>query len=242
VFLESQQSSVGETRRTTENGEEEERQNFPLSLILGKSVDGRAKTMKKASGIVQPKWPFKPACQGQFPAILMFDPRDPFNVGAAVRAASCFGVQQVWITGRRCAEAVWEKNRIPREERMKGFSDVDILLDDRPLEHFQNATPVAVELLRGSENLLTFEHPENAIYLFGPEDGSVPTSVRKLCHRRVFIPTRHCTNLGAAIYVLLYDRLVKRYLSGRETALPIGEVLAEPRGWPENNPAFEIHA
>lgn len=195
--------------------------------------------MKTQTRTPQPQWPFKAAQAGKVPAILMFDPRDPFNVGAAVRAASCFGVSQVWLTGRRCAEAVWHQNRIPREERMKGFADVDILLDDRPLEHFQNVTPVAVELLPNSENLLVFEHPDNAVYLFGPEDGSVPQSVRKLCHRRVFIPTRHCTNLGAAIYLLLYDRLVKRYMQGKETALPIGETLAEPRGWPLNNPMFE---
>jgi tRNA(Leu) C34 or U34 (ribose-2'-O)-methylase TrmL len=195
--------------------------------------------MNKTVDYENPKWPFKAACVGTSPAIIMLDPRDPFNVGAAVRAASCFGVSQVWVTGQRCAKAVWQQNRIPREERMKGFADVDIILDDRPLEYFENATPVAVELLYGAENLLVFEHPENAIYLFGPEDGSVPNNVRGLCHRRVFIPTRHCTNLGAAIYLLLYDRLVKRYLNGLETALPITEVLAEQRGWPANNPDFE---
>ncbi|MBO9999753.1 MAG: TrmH family RNA methyltransferase [Cyanobacteria bacterium SID2] len=169
----------------------------------------------------------------------MFDPRFTHNVGAAVRAASCFGVSQVWVTGTRCAEAVWNSKRIPREERMKGFSDVDIILEDRPIDYFENAVPVAVELLPGSENLLVFEHPENAIYLFGPEDGSVPSQVRGLCHRRVFIPTRHCTNLGAAVYLTLYDRLTKRYQQGLEIALPIGDVLAEPRGWPGNDPVFE---
>jgi tRNA(Leu) C34 or U34 (ribose-2'-O)-methylase TrmL len=169
----------------------------------------------------------------------MWDPRDPFNVGAAVRAASCFGVQQVWITGRRSAEQVWSQKRIPREERMKGFLDVDIILDDEPLHYFHDAVPVAVELLPNSENLLAFEHPEKVVYVFGPEDGTVPKSIRGLCHRRVFIPTRHCTNLGAAIYVLLYDRLLKCYIGGTEQSLPIGEVLAEPRGWPENLPVFD---
>ncbi len=169
----------------------------------------------------------------------MCDPRDPFNVGAAVRAASCFGVAQVWVTGRRCAETVWTQRRIPREERIKGFQDVDILLDDSPLAHFPGAVPVAVELLPHAENLLTFEHPENAVYVFGPEDGSVPGDVRPLCHRRVFIPTRHCTNLGAAIYLTLYDRLVKRYRNGETESLPLGDVLAEPRGWPANDPVFE---
>jgi tRNA(Leu) C34 or U34 (ribose-2'-O)-methylase TrmL len=184
---------------------------------------------------VNATWPFGAARPGVFPAIVMWDPRDPFNVGAAVRAASCFGVQQVWITGRRCAEKVWSQKRIPREERMKGFSDVDIILEDEPLQYFPDAVPIAVELLPNSENLLSFEHPERAVYLFGPEDGTVPKSVRGLCHRRVFIPTRHCTNLGAAIYLLFYDRLFKRYLSGEERSLPIGEV----RGWPENLPVFD---
>ena len=186
-----------------------------------------------------PRWPFQQAQPGVTPALLLHDPRDPFNVGAAVRAASCFGVSQVWITGNRCAEKVWEMKRIPREERMKGFKDVDIVLEDRPLDFFPEAVPVAVELLPNAENLLAFEHPKNAIYLFGPEDGSIPVNVRPLCHRRVFIPTRHCTNLGAAIYLLLYDRLMKQYLNGEVDSLPLGEVLAEPRGWPANNPVFE---
>ncbi len=184
-------------------------------------------------------WPFKYALPGVFPAIIMHDPRDPFNVGAAVRAASCFGVSQVWVTGKRCAERVWDQKRIPREERMKGFKDVDIILEDQPLEYFNDAVPIAVELLPNSENLLSFEHPPNAVYLFGPEDGSVPQGVRGLCHRRVFIPTRHCTNLGAAIYLLLYDRLMKQYMNGEIDTLPIGDVLEEPRGWPANNPVFE---
>ena len=173
------------------------------------------------------------------PAIVMWDPRDPFNVGAAVRAASCFGVSQVWVTGERCAKKVWAAKRIPREERMKGFSDVSIILESQPLDYFERATPVAVELLQNSENLLTFEHPEDAIYLFGPEDGTIPKSIRGRCHRRVFIPTRHCTNLAAAIYLLLYDRLAKQHLRGEAESLPIGDVLAEPRGWPDNNPMFE---
>lgn len=166
------------------------------------------------------------------PSIVLLDPRYPHNVGASVRACSCFGVPQVWLTGRRVADKVLDAQRLPREERMKGFSDVQMVLEDRPFEHFKDVVPVAVELLDGSENLLTFEHPARAVYIFGPEDGSIPVPVRRLCHRRVFIPTRHCTNLGAAVYLMLYDRLVKQYARGEVPALPIGQTLAEERnGW-----------
>jgi tRNA(Leu) C34 or U34 (ribose-2'-O)-methylase TrmL len=193
--------------------------------------------------------PFKPAAAvtAKAPAVVLFDPRYPHNVGAAVRACSCFGVSQVWLTGDRVPEQVWAAKRIPREERMKGFSDVDLVLEDRPFDYFpRGVTPVAIELLPGSENLATFEHPENPIYVFGPEDGGVPSVARSKCHRRVFIPTLHCTNLAAAVYLVLYDRHVKRMLSGLEPVLTVEQQLAgEYRpllgtGWPvDEDPEFE---
>lgn len=187
--------------------------------------------------------PFHPAVGlAKLPAIVLTDPRYPHNVGAAVRACSCFGVEQVWVTGRRVADQVWSAKRLPREERMKGFSDVRMVLEDRPFDHFPaGAVPVAVELLPGAENLLTFEHPENAIYIFGPEDGSVPTKVRGHCHRRIFIPTKHCTNLGAAVYLILYDRMLKGYLNGDVPLMPLAECLKDdrPTGWAvDDDPDF----
>jgi tRNA(Leu) C34 or U34 (ribose-2'-O)-methylase TrmL len=187
--------------------------------------------------------PFKPAriVKAVAPAIVLSDPRYPHNVGAAVRAASCFDAKQVWLTGRRVAEKVWDAKRIPREERMKGFSDVDLILEDRPFDYFgPEITPIGVELLPGSENLITFEHPENAVYVFGPEDGSVPQNIRGLCHRRLFIPTKHCTNLGAAVYLILYDRKMKRVQAGLDPVETIGDALNESRGWAiDDNPVFD---
>jgi hypothetical protein len=36
------------------------------------------------------------------------------------------------------------------------------------------------------------------------------------CHRFLVIPTRHCTNLSAAVYTVLYDRHAKRVHAGLE--------------------------
>lgn len=97
---------------------------------------------------------------------------------------------------------------------------------------------MAVELLSGSENLFEFEHPPNAVYVFGPEDGSIPGHWRAKCHRRVFIPTNHCLNLSVAIGTLLYDRKIKQYLEGAR-AETLQEALFEDRGrlegWPNPN-------
>ena len=182
--------------------------------------------------------PFKRASEitPDAPALAMCDPKFPHNVGAAIRAASCFGVRQVWVTGRRCADQVWGAQRIPREERMKGYRDVDIVLEDAPLRHLpSDVVPVAVELLRGAENLLGFEHPDKALYVFGPEDGSIPRPIHQHCHRRVFIPVRHCVNLSSAVYLLLYDRMIKAHAAGEHPMLPLEQVIEEQRGWPNDD-------
>jgi tRNA(Leu) C34 or U34 (ribose-2'-O)-methylase TrmL len=75
---------------------------------------------------------------------------------------------------------------------------------------------VAVELRRNAESLIDFVHPEHALYLFGPEDGSLGRATLAQCHRFLVIPTRHCANLSAAVYTVLYDRHAKRVHDGLE--------------------------
>lgn len=165
---------------------------------------------------------------GETPSVVMIDPKYPHNVGAAVRAASCFGVGQVWFTGDRVDLDPDAGERLPREERMKGYADVDVYQYDYPLHAFPgDVVPVAVEVRPNSENLALFPHPEKAVYVFGPEDGSLPKGIVRHCHRFVIIPTYHCVNLSAAVYLVLYDRALKRFKAGAE---PLPE-LSEERGF-----------
>jgi len=156
--------------------------------------------------------------RGSTPAIGLVDPKFPHNVGAAVRAASCYGISQVWFSGDRVRLDASKGYRLPREERMRGYKDVTLRKDDRFFDVFSDAVPVAVELRRNAESLIEFEHPDNALYVFGPEDGSLDRAALAQCHRFVVIPTRHCTNLAAAVYTVLYDRHAKRVRAGLETA------------------------
>lgn len=173
--------------------------------------------------------------QGVAPAVVLLNPRFPHNVGAAVRAASCFGIQQVWFTGSRVSFALQGMKRLPREERMKGFRDVELRQYDPFFDQFEGVTPVAVELRPNAEALPAFSHPENAVYIFGPEDGSIHPSILSRCHRFVVIPTRHCVNLAAAVYLVLYDRQTKLY-----PGLTISDALAERRhDFPENDELAE---
>jgi len=144
------------------------------------------------------------------PAVALVNPKYPHNVGAAVRAASCFGIGQVWYSGDRVSMDPKKGERLPREERMKGYQDVDLVQFDYFFDQFPgDVVPVAVELRPNSEQLPDFVHPERALYVFGPEDGSISQQHLRHCHRFVVIPTNHCVNLAAAVYLVLYDRMVK---------------------------------
>lgn len=158
-------------------------------------------------------------------AIFLENPKKPFNVGSAIRAASCYEAEQVWWSGERVTDdrvvhktgtnMSKKKWRLPREERMKVY-DIDWGVDDNALDRLvrvEGFTPVCVELVAGAELLPQFEHPEgDVVYVFGPEDGSVSKGTRAFCHRFVQIPTRYCINLGAAVYTVLYDRTAKESL------------------------------
>jgi tRNA(Leu) C34 or U34 (ribose-2'-O)-methylase TrmL len=166
--------------------------------------------------------------QGQFPAIALLNPKYARNVGAVVRSASCFGLKQVWFSGNRVS--LDGKERLPREERMKGYAEVDLYQCDQFFDQFPaDVVPVAVELKEGAEQLHNFEHPEKALYVFGPEDGSLTRQELVHCHRRVVIPSRHCLNLATAVSIVLYDRIMKRDRDGTQPIPPMEELLKHDR-------------
>jgi tRNA(Leu) C34 or U34 (ribose-2'-O)-methylase TrmL len=174
---------------------------------------------------------------GKPPAIALVNPKFPHNVGAALRAASCFGMRQVWFTGKRVSLEPSKGYRLPREERMKGYRDVELLQCDYFFERFKPGAvvPVAVEVRENSESLVLFEHPENALYVFGPEDGGLSKVHLRHCHRFVVIPTAHCLNLAAAVNVILYDRRAKRQRAGQEP-MDFSGCSHEVRGFAEAEP------
>lgn len=159
-------------------------------------------------------------------AVVLINPKTPYNVGSVIRACSIYGVPTLRWTGSRITTAEARRKagshlkgnrpRLPREERLKDYSNVDWREgpDDvvTELVSTYGVTPVAVEKREAAEMLDEFVHPERALYVFGPEDGNVPQGVLAICHRFVCIPTVTKStplNLAAAVNVVLYDRHAK---------------------------------
>lgn len=177
--------------------------------------------------------------EGITPAVALINPRFPRNVGAVLRACSCFDVKQLWWTGNRVSLDMENGERLPREERMKCYQDVEMRQHEYLFDEFPKATPVAIEVRDTSEVLTDFIHPENPLYVFGPEDGSIDSKHLRHCHRFVVIPSKHCTNLAAAVYIVLYDRLMKLCKEGKVDPYTFVPGVQENRGYASEEELLE---
>ncbi|KAB2825258.1 RNA methyltransferase [Aliivibrio finisterrensis] len=133
------------------------------------------------------------------------NPKSPTNVGAVMRAAGCYQVDDVRYTGERYDRAAKFQTDTKKVANKIPLTSVNCLLDDLP----KDMKVVCVELAEGATSLPEFVHPEKAIYVFGPEDGSITQQVADRADHVVYVPTVGCMNLAATVNVLLYDRLAK---------------------------------
>jgi tRNA(Leu) C34 or U34 (ribose-2'-O)-methylase TrmL len=134
------------------------------------------------------------------------DPQTPANVGAVMRAAGCYGASTVYYSGSRYDNAVkYSKTNT----QIEGKSVPLVHTDDFQSVLEPDMKIVCVDLIEGAISLPEFEHPTKAIYVFGPESGTVQQSIIDIADAVVYVPTSGCMNLAASVNVLLYDRLAK---------------------------------
>lgn len=141
-----------------------------------------------------------------YSSIGLIDPKSPSNVGAILRAAGCYQAEQVLYTGVRFDKAAKyhtdTKNRLETTPLIHVDDFLDELINDTKL--------VCFELVEGAIPLAEFKHPEKALYIFGPEDGSIKQSIIDRADHVVYVPTVGCMNLAASVNVVLYDRQSKQ--------------------------------
>ena len=144
------------------------------------------------------------------------NPKTPTNVGAIMRAAGCYQANQVIYTGDRYKQAArYNKETLRTDTRnmqekiplsaVDDFIGIKNLLDNIPT----TAKIICVDLVEGAIPLPHFTHPDEAVYIFGPEDGTIKQEVIDQADAVVYVPTVGCMNLAATVNVLLYDRLSK---------------------------------
>lgn len=138
-------------------------------------------------------------------SIGLINPKTPTNVGIVMRASGCYRVNSVFYTGERFERAVKFHTDTMQANKHIPLKGVDDLTECLP----EDVKIVCVELVEGAMPLTEYQHPEKAIYIFGPEDGSISKKVINKADAVVYIPTIGCMNLAATVNVVLYDRLAK---------------------------------
>ncbi|WP_218353077.1 RNA methyltransferase [Alteromonas lipotrueiana] len=138
-------------------------------------------------------------------SIGLSNPKSAVNVASVLRAAGCYGASSVFYTGERYRRAKEFNADTKAMHKLIPTIGVDSLAQVIPA----GATTVAVELVEGAQPLPAYQHPANAFYVFGPEDGSLSQHDLQWCDEVVYIPTKGCMNLAATVNVVLYDRLAK---------------------------------
>ena len=147
-----------------------------------------------------------------YAAIGLHKPKDPLNIGQALRAAGCYGAAMLAASGTRYRRSKTDTQAAHRHMPLLECDDLKLVL---PFD----CVPVAVDLIDGACDLTKYKHPERAFYIFGPEDGTLGDDVLAWCRDVIYVPTKYCMNLAATVNVVLYDRAAKM---GHNAALSSG--------------------
>ncbi|MCL1078060.1 TrmH family RNA methyltransferase [Parashewanella spongiae] len=166
------------------------------------------------------------------------NPKTPVNVNGIMRASGCYQVDAVWYTGRRyelaarSGEAQYQVDTKKAAQRIP-LNKVETLLSAVP----EGTKIVCVDLVEGAIPLPEFDHPENAFYVFGPEDGTVEQDLIDKADAVVYVPTVGCMNLAASVNVLLYDRLAKSVQKGQQADFMGDQLIRRSR---DNNNRMKV--
>jgi tRNA G18 (ribose-2'-O)-methylase SpoU len=125
------------------------------------------------------------------------------NFGAVIRTARVFGANFVFSVGHRNPQ---EQSSIHAELTVPHFhfQTLDDFVGAIPV----NAKLVCVELTPGALDVRTYVHPPRAVYLLGPEHGTLPQGIMR-AHDTLILPGKYPLNVAMAATVVLYDRALK---------------------------------
>jgi len=138
-------------------------------------------------------------------------PKDEKNVGLLWRGAHCFGADYIFTVGYRYSRVVTDTTDAGKHTVLFDYANVEDLLKHLP----RRAELVGIEIMEEALPLPAFAHPEQAVYVLGPEDGSLPEAIIEACACVVQIPTQFCLNVAQAGTVVMYDRWAKAMTKNR---------------------------
>ena len=145
------------------------------------------------------------------PTVALWKPKTPENIGAALRACGCFDADLVIVDPRCKMSKKKTQRRINALATFARHTPYLIMDEASALEWLDSRAEgvVPVEKTEAALNLEIFGHSPAGVYVFGPEEGSVPARLIVEYGPPLRIPTVGCLDLAAAVAIILYDRASK---------------------------------
>ena len=147
-----------------------------------------------------PSWP--PRARGFF-AVGAERMSKSLNLGNLMRSAHAFGASFTFTVGATYTALEAHADTSKGQHHLPHFnwgSPDDMVLP-------QGVKLVGVELVDGAIDLPSFRHPLRAVYILGPERGSLSEPLLARCDYLVKIPTSFCVNVAMAGAIVMYDRV-----------------------------------
>lgn len=142
-------------------------------------------------------------------------PKTDTNVGTLWRSAHVFGAAFLAVVGGRYRKQSSDTMQSPRHVPLYEYDTFEEFYGHLP----HGCQLIVVERVEGARDIVGYHHPQSAVYLLGPEDGSLTREELLRCHSRLVIPGDYCLNLAVAGSIVIYDRIAK---SAERSALQLG--------------------
>lgn len=127
------------------------------------------------------------------------------NVGTLWRSAYCLGASFIFTIGARYKEQAADTTKSWRHIPLINYKDTNDFLAHMPYD----CILVGIEVDGTPINF--FEaHPQRAIYILGPEDGSLSKGLKDACIEVISIESKFCLNVAVAGSIVMYDRQIKQ--------------------------------
>lgn len=134
--------------------------------------------------------------------LVLYRPKNTFNIGSLLRTADVLGVDLIVTVGARYHKQPSDVYCTTKRVPMLHFEDWETFKRFRP----HDCPLVAVELLRDAVDIRRFHHPERALYVFGAEDDGLPPKVVGDCQSAIRLVGDRSLNLAVAGSIVLYHR------------------------------------
>ncbi len=127
----------------------------------------------------------------------------PMNFGNLARSAHGFGASFIFTVAPAKAIGRPESDTTKSQDHLPWYSYADVADMQLP----DDCRLVGVELTADAIELPSFRHPARAVYVLGPEGGSLSQEMIEKCEFTVKIPMDFCINVAMAGAIVMYDRM-----------------------------------